>query len=208
MEVKEILENLYKCKEACEKSEFIETEVAKKENPILELSNKIANTKMIKSIILFTIVGAVISLILDSYSQLSAIAFLSGPFAGVVVHLIKKSSMKNELASLQSEFESFKEQKQGAVQAIVEEYAEYLKILPVDYWYLMAVNHIIKYFEQGRVQNMSEALKLYDDQLHQWTMEQQNQQILQAQNEQMRMARATNIIAGAALGASLFGRRD
>ncbi|MFR7591595.1 MAG: hypothetical protein ACLUVC_09140 [Longibaculum sp.] len=208
MEEREILENLYKCKEACGKFDMVQAEIDKKSEPMRKLMYKRDNYKIWTKLVLAAIIGL---FIVGKYNLRDDTAMNTVFFAIIIAIaycFFRKFQMKKQIEVMQSEVTAFENGKQDDINAIVKEYADNLRILPSDYWYTLAVDNIIKYFEQKRASQVKEALALFDEQLHRWKIEQNNQAMLDAQREQARIAKRNTVIASAILGATMFRNRD
>jgi hypothetical protein len=94
------------------------------------------------------------------------------------VFFVKRKKAKGKKV----EEESQKERELGA--KVLSDNAELLSILPFDYRYPLAIDYIAKLFETDRVDSMREALRMFDEQKHRWTVERAQHQILNAQKEQ------------------------
>lgn len=68
---------------------------------------------------------------------------------------------------------------------VFEENAQYLEFLPVEYWYPLATEYLIKIVKSGRCSTLSEALDKFDQQLHRWKVENANAEILATQQLQI-----------------------
>ena len=69
---------------------------------------------------------------------------------------------------------------------IMKENAESLSIIPEDYWYPLATNYMLEMVNAGRADTIKEALRLFDEQEHRWKVEESQEQMLEAQNMQIK----------------------
>ncbi len=85
---------------------------------------------------------------------------------------------------------------------------EIVALLPPDYQYYIAANYIYSCFLNGRAFTMSEAINLYEEQVHRWKIENYQQQMVIIQQQQQATMRAiktnTAISAGANVANLLF----
>lgn len=56
--------------------------------------------------------------------------------------------------------------------------------VPANYRYPMATNYLYEVFRDGRVNNLNDALNMYDTQLHRWKMEKMGEKMLAEQQRQ------------------------
>lgn len=208
MEVREILEKLYYCREASYKSGQVEQDIYAKGESLRNAEYKLSKYKIGKRIFLGWLLFVVVAVAIGLRDSAVGIAQITGLIAGAIYYFVRKNEKKKEIARIAEEYKKIQEEGKQQVDEIVQEYIDYLTIIPQDYWYTKAIETIIKYFESGRADSIKEALALYDDQVHKWNVENQNQQMLYAQQQQAQQAKTATMLAGAALGAALFNRRD
>lgn len=79
--------------------------------------------------------------------------------------------------------------------------------LPEHYWSSEAVKHMLHYLKYGRADTYKEMLNLYDQQMHMWRMEQNQQQMLNNIQHQSQMMRTTMTMASIAAFASVWNTR-
>lgn len=78
------------------------------------------------------------------------------------------------------------------VNNIAQSNKELISSVPANYRYPMATNYIYEVFRDGRVNNINEALNMYDTQLHRWKMEKMGEKML---TEQQRQTTIMKVIA-------------
>ena len=69
---------------------------------------------------------------------------------------------------------------------IFSENADALSVVPEDYRYPMATNYLYKVIQGERAESMSQALQMYDEQLHRWRIEEANAEMIAQQQAQTR----------------------
>ena len=131
--------------------------------------------------------------IFDSFPMVLLSLFLSGgitvaAMAIVYVRFVQPSTAKDGI--------KIKNEYNAAVRQAEEMYnsgTEYLNanlsdliFLPNSYWYPLATGYLVKTVQEQRAATLQEALDKYDEQLHRWTLEANQQQILQQQRVQSR----------------------
>ena len=60
---------------------------------------------------------------------------------------------------------------------------KYISYIPEDYRYPLAIEYLLKYLEQHRAKDLGEAMNLFDEQSHRWTMEDAQSKILRNQQD-------------------------
>lgn len=100
--------------------------------------------------------------------------------AAVCYKTMERNSNKKKAEEYMNE--AYKEME--IVKQIADENAEYITAVPADYRFPLATNYIYTLFRDNRVSNLNEALKMADEQLHRWKMENMNEQMLLAQQQQ------------------------
>lgn len=87
-----------------------------------------------------------------------------------------------------------------------------LSVIPEEYWYPMATNYLYKVIRAGRAESVSQALQMYDDQLHRWKIEEANAEMVSQQKAQtvalkgIRKSNAINAAANVANAAANISR--
>lgn len=89
----------------------------------------------------------------------------------------------------------------GMTEIIVED----IQIIPQDYRYPLAVEFIYKCLLNQRAQNISEAVNLYEDQLHKWRMEQMQEKLIEMSKQQQASLNSIKHYSGIAAAASVAG---
>ena len=95
-------------------------------------------------------------------------------------------------------------EKLSQAQSLFANNSKQLEFLPEDYRYPLATEYMIKVVGTGRAGNINEALNMFDEQMHRWTMEQSAKSILAEQKRQSQQLRALQGTASAAAVASVF----
>lgn len=73
---------------------------------------------------------------------------------------------------------------------LIRDNAEYVWFLSQEYFYPLATGYLVQCVQQRRASTLQEALDKYDEQLHRWKMESNQQQILQQQRIQAQQLNA------------------
>ena len=84
---------------------------------------------------------------------------------------------------------------------ILEDNAQIVSVIPSDYWYPTATGYLVKIVETGRTNDINQALQMCDEQLHRWSVENANAEILsqqQTQTQALKGIRRSNAINAAA----------
>lgn len=150
-----------------------------------------------------TIISAVINLFFASVARKSSFitATVCITLYILTLRLIKKfviEPIKNkQVNKYDKEISTYN----GNAEQIFTENAEYLEFLPVDYWYPLATEYLIKIVGSGRCTDLSEALDKFDEQLHRWKLENANAEIIAQQQIQIAnlesIRRSNNVNAAA-----------
>ncbi len=93
-------------------------------------------------------------------------------------------------------------------QQVFNENHDDVSILPEEYWYPLASEYIARMVQTERAHTVPEALSLFDEQLHRWTMENTQQEILaqqQAQTAHLRSIRRSSAVSAGANVANAIG---
>lgn len=92
----------------------------------------------------------------------------------------EQESVNSEIAKLQAQIEKEK----GYAQQIFDDHVEELAFLPVDYWYPMATEYLMKVIQAKRANTLGEAIDKFEEQLHRWKIEEANAQMVAQQQQQ------------------------
>ena len=65
-----------------------------------------------------------------------------------------------------------------------------LDVIPSEYWYPRATNYISRLADTGRVETINQALQMLDEQIHRWSVEDSNAQIVAEQKAQTKSLRS------------------
>ena len=179
MERNLLLHHLYACKEASEKYDQIVKDIKTKEYSICQLEYQLEHYKRSKAIICGFVIACIIAIIMKISDGST---FIPGIIGGFIYSIFAKSRLRNQIKEKRQNFQKYERNKREEGSQIISKYAEHLQILPRDYWDTLSITTIIKYLEDNRADNLKEALKLYDEQLHRWKIEEQNKQVIQNQN--------------------------
>lgn len=98
----------------------------------------------------------------------------------VPVYKKEQESVNSEIAKLQAQIEKEK----GYAQQIFDDHVEELAFLPVDYWYPMATEYLMKVIQAKRANTLGEAIDKFEEQLHRWKIEEANAQMIAQQQQQ------------------------
>lgn len=93
------------------------------------------------------------------------------------------------------------------VNEILNQYENDFQILPPDYQYSIAAEYIYKCFLNQRAATISEAVNLFEEQLHRWKIENYHQQLMNIQYQQqctMEAVKRNSAISAGASVANLF----
>lgn len=97
-------------------------------------------------------------------------------------------SIKKEETAIKSDFDMAMARAKDATQAgndIIQENISEIIFLPDEYCYPLATGYMVKCIQQGRAATLQEAMDKFDEQLHRWTLEANQQEMLHQQRIQM-----------------------
>ena len=77
---------------------------------------------------------------------------------------------------------------------IISQNADLLRLLPSEYLYPLATEYIAKMINSDRADSIKEALSMYDEQQHRWTMEQNMSNMMNLQISQLNALRNIEIL--------------
>lgn len=117
-------------------------------------------------------------MMINSISQFGGIAL--GIFLGYGIY--KKA--KNEFETDSNKRKKAVEKEKAAAQQIFDNHVNALAFLPVDYWYPLATEYLVKVVRTERANTLAEALSMFDEQLHRWKIEEANAEIVAQQKAQ------------------------
>lgn len=157
-----------------------------------ELENEAAalgflSQKRKKNFIVANVIGVIVTM-----GSLLMFTLIGIPF--VIIAQKKRAKQADELRQQASR------EREHARDIFEENYA-LLSFLPVDYWYPMATEYMIKMVQTDRAANLPSALDLFDAQLHRWKVEDANAQIIrqqQMQTSQLQGIRTSSAVNAAA----------
>ena len=81
-----------------------------------------------------------------------------------------------------------------------------LSLIPDEYWYPRATGYIFRLAETGRIETINQGLQMLDEQIHRWSVEDANEQIVAEQQAQSRSLRS--IAVSSAINAFVNTTRD
>lgn len=165
----ELLQKLVEADKVCNQANVHYEKVTRLEaekNVFLDKHKKLVRNVIIACVLLDFFFGRFIPL---------SIVIISG---GGVLFYKKK---KNEIDRKENEFNNEINKENQLAQEIFENNLDKMGFLQIDYWYPMATEYLIKVVDNQRADNLNAALKMYDEQLHRWKVEEANQQVLQMQ---------------------------
>lgn len=176
--------------------------------------------------VLFFILTCTIAMILiflhiDSMISLKIVFILSAIVTGVIVkkfysrlkNMIEKrlleetKKLEERQITIKAECEQIENDRQKLRKAISDK----IGIIPPNYRYQMAVQYIYESFRNMRARNMTEAINLFEEQLHRWKMEASQQQMVELARQQTaaaRMSAVANVVSASANIANASHTRD
>lgn len=160
-------------------------------------------------------VGAIISpiVIILFFLQIGFYGLIVGVPLGVVVGLLikfvpaSKTYDKNRYATLKIQYDDLSEEiekNKNTIESIIEKIRDRISVLPETYRYYIAANYIYNTLNDGRADNMKEALNLYEEQLHRWKIENANDTMTALQRQQASDVNKIKIINAANLAVSIL----
>ena len=117
-------------------------------------------------------------MMVNSISQFGGLAL--GIILGYSIYKKGQGEFKAESAKRQKAIEKEK----AAAQQIFDNNVNDLTFLPVDYWYPLATEYLVKVVQADRANTLAEALTMFDEQLHRWKIEEANAEIVAQQKAQ------------------------
>ena len=108
---------------------------------------------------------AIFVMMVNSISQFGGLAL--GIILGYSIYKKGQGEFKAESAKRQKAIEKEK----AAAQQIFDNNVNDLAFLPVDYWYPLATEYLVKVVQADRANSLAEALSMFDEQLHRWKIE-------------------------------------
>lgn len=121
---------------------------------------------------------AIFVMMVNSISQFGGLAL--GIILGYSIYKKGQGEFKAESAKRQKAIEKEK----AAAQQIFDNNVNDLAFLPVDYWYPLATEYLVKVVQADRANSLAEALSMFDEQLHRWKIEEANAEIVAQQKAQ------------------------
>ena len=121
---------------------------------------------------------AIFVMMVNSISQFGGLAL--GIILGYSIYKKGQGEFKAESAKRQKAIEKEK----AASQQIFDNNVNDLAFLPVDYWYPLATEYLVKVVQADRANTLAEALSMFDEQLHRWKIEEANAEIVAQQKAQ------------------------
>ena len=121
---------------------------------------------------------AIFVMMVNSISQFGGLAL--GIILGYSIYKKGQGEFKAESAKRQKAIEKEK----AAAQQIFDNNVNDLAFLPVDYWYPLATEYLVKVVQADRANTLAEALSMFDEQLHRWKIEEANAEIVAQQKAQ------------------------
>lgn len=188
--MEELLQNLKRADEICKKANVHYENANRMEQAFRVQTAGSKNTKIKWAAIGFGVYFAagiaarVVSGIPFLGTALAGIIGIGGLIAGVYVGLQGYQKEKSDLEAKIEANHQQAENERAVAQKIFEEYTDEMAFLPVDYWYPMATEYLIKMVQSQRADSLKEALNLYDEQLHRWKVEEANNNIMMQQQIQ------------------------
>lgn len=121
---------------------------------------------------------AIFVMMVNSISQFGGLAL--GIILGYSIYKKGQGEFKAESAKRQKAIEKEK----AAAQQIFDNNVNDLAFLPVDYWYPLATEYLVKVVQADRANTLAEALSMFDEQLHRWKIKEANAEIVAQQKAQ------------------------
>lgn len=132
-------------------------------------------------VILLIITGIVFSFI-DESASIESLFFMPAVviIIGYVMYVNKnQKKVQEKIDELEKQLDAY----------VANNRCEELFYLPEKYRYYMAASYIKECLESGRAKDLSEALNLYEEQMHRWKMENMQYQIYLANLQQVALTR-------------------
>ena len=176
---KELLQKLINADRICKQTNVHYQEAVKLEQQDMEQQASTKKSAKIKGIIacvaawfvigsignvLVSLLGniAIFVMMVNSISQFGGLAL--GIILGYSIYKKGQGEFKAESAKRQKAIEKEK----AAAQQIFDNNVNDLAFLPVDYWYPLATEYLVKVVQADRANSLAEALSMFDEQLHRW----------------------------------------
>lgn len=167
-------------------------------------NGKIILLMMVFFLVSLCIVFTTITLITENEKIIRLISFLVAVVVDIVTFkpmntLIKKNELRQvnryteRCELIKIECGKMEKNEKELINTLSRE----IHIIPPNYRYLLAVQYIFDSFVNMRARNMTEAINLYEEQLHRWKIENAQQQML-ALSRQQTMAAQINMAANVA----------
>lgn len=130
--------------------------------------------------VLVNIFGNIVmaAMAINSISQFGGIAL--GIFFGYSIY--KKAKNESDADSITRQ--QAVEKERAAAQQVFDDNVNALAFLPVDYWYPLATEYLVKVVRTERADTLAKALSMFDEQLHRWKIEEANAEIVAQQKAQ------------------------
>ena len=191
---KELLQKLINADRICKQANVHYQEAVKLEQQDMEQQASTKKSAKIKGIIagvatwfvigsignvLVSLLGniAFLVMMINSISQFGGLAL--GIILGYSIYKKGQGEFKAESAKRQKAIE-----KEKAAAQIFDNNVNDLAFLPVDYWYPLATEYLVKVVQADRANSLAEALSMFDEQLHRWKIEEANAEIVAQQKAQ------------------------
>ena len=192
---KELLQKIINADRICKQANVHYQEAVKLEQQDMEQQASTKKSAKIKGIIagvatwfvigsignvLVSLLGniAFFVMMINSLSQFGGLAL--GIILGYSIYKKGQGEFKAESAKRQKAIEKEK----AASQQIFDNNVNDLAFLPVDYWYPLATEYLVKVVQADRANTLAEALSMFDEQLHRWKIEEANAEIVAQQKAQ------------------------
>lgn len=150
----------------------------------MEKQKKAKKKWIIIGIVVWVLGGYILGAIFSGIPVLGAVASIGSIVLGVFIGMngFKKETGETEefIAKMQSQIEKEK----AAAQQIFDNHIDELAFLPVDYWYPMATEYMVKAVQAKRADTLGEAIDKFEEQLHRWKIEEANAQMVNLQQQQ------------------------
>lgn len=191
----ELLQKLINADRICKQANVHYQESVKLEQQDLEQQASTKKSAKIKGIIVgvatwFVIgsIGNVLIALLGNIEMLVMMVNSISQFGGLALGIILGYSIykkgQGEFKAVSAKRQKAMEKEKAAAQQIFDNNVNDLAFLPVDYWYPLATEYLVKVVQADRANTLAEALSMFDEQLHRWKIEEANAEIVAQQKAQ------------------------
>ena len=191
----ELLQKLINADRICKQANVHYQEAVKLEQHDLGQQASAKKSAKIKGIIVgvatwfvISLIGNVLIALLGNIEMLAMMVNSISKFGGLALGIILGYSIykkgQGEFNAESAERQKAIEKEKAAAQQIFDNNVNDLAFLPVDYWYPLATEYLVKVVQADRANSLAEALSMFDEQLHRWKIEEANAEIVAQQKAQ------------------------